>query len=407
VSKHATRSYLALVLATLAFTLCMAVWGLIGALAPLFRARYGLTATEVGLLVAIPILLGALARLLLGLLTDRYGGRATFTLLLLALMVPVGLAGLARSYGELLLVGVPLGLAGAAFSVGVPFVARWFPPTQQGAALGIYGMGNGGIAVASLVAPPLAERLGTSAAFWAWLPVLLAGAILVILVGRDAPGFVGRHESLGARLAVLQRRPIAWVLALFYFVTFGGFVAIAAYKPTLLVTTYGLSPADAGVQTAIFITLTILARPVGGYLADRLGGTPVLNGVFVVAAGLAVVLAFQPGMPVLTVVFLTMAVALGLGSSAVLKLVAERFPRETGTVTGLVGAAGGLGGFFPPLLLGLVKDATGSYAIAFMLLSEVALGCLLLNILVLERRAALLLADSESGGLVADGEQAC
>ncbi len=405
-SKHATSSYIALGLATLAFTLCLVVWGLIGALAPLFRARYGLTASEVGLLVAIPILIGALARMPLGMITDRYGGRATFTLLLLVLMVPVGLAGLARSYSELLLVGVPLGLAGAAFSVGVPFVARWFPPAQQGAARGIYGMGNGGIAVASAVAPAVAERFGTPTAFWVWLPVLLAGAVLVILVGRDAPGFARRRESLGAQLAVFQRRPMAWVLAFFYFVTFGGFVAIAAYKPTLLVTAYGLSPADAGVHTAIFIVLTILARPVGGYLADRLGSTPVLNGVFSVATGLAVVLAFQPAMPVLTVVFWTMAVALGLGSSAVLKLVAERFPRETGTVTGLVGAAGGLGGFFPPLLLGLVKDVTGSYAIAFMLLSEVALGCLLLNVLVLERRAEPLLADSGSSSPVANSEQA-
>src|ERR671933_1278215 len=151
-------SFSALLLATLAFTVCFAVWGLVAALAPYFRELYGLSATQVGLLVATPVLLGATARLPLGLLTDRYGGRAVFTGLLLGLLVPVALAGLAGSYAALVVVSLVLGVAGASFAVGVPFVAHWFPPERQGIALGIYGMGNIGTALANLTAPALVQQ---------------------------------------------------------------------------------------------------------------------------------------------------------------------------------------------------------------------------------------------------------
>lgn len=398
------RPILALVLATLAFTLCFAVWGLVSPLAPLFRDLYRLSGIEVGLLVALPVVLGSLARIPMGLLTDRFGGRVVFTALMLALLVPVALVGFAGSYGMLLMVSFLLGLGGASFAVGVPFVARWFPPARQGFALGIYGMGNVGTAVAALVAPRVAERLGWPAAFWIFLPALVAMAALFWLLGRDAPGFVPRHESLGGRLALFRRWPLSWVLALFYFVTFGGFVAISVYLPTLLVTAYGLERADAAARAAGFVALATLARPLGGYLADRWGGAPILNGVFMVAAAFAVVLAFEPGIVVITVAFLAIALMLGLGNGAVFKLVAERFPAETGTVAGLVGAAGGLGGFFPPLVMGFVKDVTGSYAIGFMLLSEFALLCLVVNVLVLQQRAERLLSEAGGASAPASGQ---
>jgi NNP family nitrate/nitrite transporter-like MFS transporter len=177
------------------------------------------------------------------------------------------------------------------------------------------------------------------------------------------------------------------VLVLFYFVTFGGFVAIGNFLPSLLVSNYGLTPTDAGARTAGFVVMATLARPFGGWLADRRGGPHVLNLVFVAVALFAVVLAFEPGMAGITIGCLGSAAALGIGNGAVFKLVAHLFPRESGTVAGLVGAAGGLGGFFPPLVLGAVRDATGSYAIAFMLLSEFALSCLIINLLVIQGRA--------------------
>lgn len=394
-SNAAKGAGVALALATVAFALCFAVWGLISPLAPQFRELYELSATEAGLLVAVPVLLGSLARIPLGALTDRYGGRLVFTVLILVVTVPVALAGLTSSFAGILAVSLFLGLAGASFAVGIPFVARWYPASRQGFALGVYGMGNIGTAIAGLTAPRIAQSLGWPWAFWLFLPTLLAMAAIFWLVGREAPGFAPRAQSLADRFSVLRREPVSWVLALFYFVTFGGFVAISVYLPTLLVSEFGLDRVDAGARAAGFVVLATLARPLGGYSADRWGGTPVLNAVFVAVAALAIVLAFGPGIVLITVAFLGIAFALGIGNGAVFKLVAEYFPRETGTVTGLVGAAGGLGGFFPPLLLGAVRDLTGSYSIAFMLLSEFALGALIVNLLALQRRASLLTPGSK------------
>ncbi len=397
--RRAGGSTLALVLATLAFALCFAVWGLLSPLAPLFRERYALSATEVGFLVAVPVILGSLARIPLGLLTDRYGGRRVFSALLAFVALPALLAGLTGSFGSLVGVSFILGVAGASFAVGVPFVARWFPPERQGFALGIYGMGNIGTALAALVAPRVADSAGWPTAFWLWIPLLLLMAAVFWLVGRDAPSFQPVTTPVAQRFGVFRRAPLTWVLALFYFVTFGGFVAIGAYLPTLLVTEYGLDRADAATRASGFIILATLARPLGGTLADRWGGAPILNTVFLVVAACAVVLAFGPGMGAITTAFLVTAGMLGLGNGAVFKLVAEHFPRETGVVTGLVGAAGGLGGFFPPLLMGFVKDVTGAYAIGFMLLSEFGLLCLLVNVLVLQQRArALMPAERGAGG---------
>ena len=382
-------AWVALALATLSMAVGFAVWSLLAPLAPLFRQEWGLSATDTGILVAVPVILGSIARIPLGIVTDLYGGRSVFTLFLFFLAVPLVLAGVTTGFGSLLAVAFVLGVAGAVFAIGVPFVARWFPPEKQGMALGIYGMGNVGTALSALVAPPVASSLGWPFAFWVFVPVVLVTGVLVLLFGRDAPG-PRPTATLAARLSPLKR-PAAWVLSLFYFLTFGGFVAISVYLPTFLVDAFGLERGDAAARTAGFVVLATIARPIGGTLADRWGGAPVLNATFLVVALLPIVLAFQPGIPLITVAFLGMAAALGLGNGAVFKLVAETFPRETGAVTGLVGAAGGLGGFFPPILMGLVRDATGAYSIGFMLLSEIALGCLIVNLLVMQRRAATLM----------------
>lgn len=384
--------WVALALATLSMAVGFAVWSLLSPLGPLFRQQWGLSATETGILVAVPVVLGSIVRIPLGIVTDRFGGRSVFTVFLYALAVPLVLAGLTVGFWSLLGVAFVLGVAGAVFAIGVPFVARWFPPERQGMALGVYGMGNIGTAVAALVAPPVAGALGWPFAFWVFVPVVLVMGTLVLLLGRDAPG-ARPAVTLAQRLTPLER-PTAWVLSLFYFLTFGGFVAISVYLPTFLVDAFGLERGDAAARAAGFAVLATVMRPVGGTLADRWGGAPVLNATFLIVALLPVVLAFQPGITLITVAFLGMAAALGLGNGAVFKLVAETFPRETGTVTGLVGAAGGLGGFFPPILMGLVLDTTGAYAIGFMLLSELALGCLIVNLLVMQRRATALMPTS-------------
>jgi NNP family nitrate/nitrite transporter-like MFS transporter len=306
---------------------------------------------------------------------------------MLFVVVPSAMAALSGSYAGIIGAGFLLGAAGASFAIGVPFVASWFPPHKQGFALGVYGMGNVGTAVAAIVAPRMAVGPGWPAAFWVFTPLLAGSAVLFRLIARESPRFVPRRGTVAERTRVLIDRPVSWVLILFYFVTFGGFVAMGNFLPSLLTSNYGLTIADAGARTAGFVIMATLARPLGGWLADRFGGTSVLNAVFVVEALFAVMLAFEPGMIGITIGFLGSAGALGVGNGAVFKLVAELFPKETGTLAGLVGAAGGLGGFFPPLLLGIVRDVTGSYSIAFMLLSEFALSCLIINLLALQGHA--------------------
>lgn len=386
-TEEARGSVRALVLATLAFALCFSVWGLIAPLAPQFREAYGLSNTQVGFLLAVPVILGSLLRIPAGIVTDRYGARIVFPWLLLLLVVPITLAALSRSYGALIGAGFLLGTSGASFAVGIPFVASWFPAHKQGFALGIYGMGNIGTAVAALAAPRVAAGPGWPYAFWIFAPLVVAFAAIFWLVGRESPRFTPRRATFVERTRVLVDRPVSWLLVFFYFVTFGGFIAMGNFLPSFLTATHGLTQTDAGARTAGFVIMATLARPLGGWLADRWRGTSVLNLVFVLEALFAIVLAFEPGMIGVTIGFLGSAVALGIGNGAVFKLVAELFPKETGTLAGLVGAAGGLGGFFPPLVLGLVRDVTGSYAIAFMLLSEFALACLIINLLALQGHA--------------------
>jgi MFS transporter, NNP family, nitrate/nitrite transporter len=249
-------------------------------------------------------------------------------------------------------------------------------------------MGNVGTAVAGFAAPRIATALGRP---WAVGVVALALAVVgaaFLLLGRDAPGRVAATEPFTARFWAALRLPATRDLAALYAITFGGFVAFGVYLPTYLKTVYGLATTDAAARAAGFVLLATLARPVGGWLADRVGGVRVLEwGLGVVAAG-AVVTAFQPSLSVATVPFLVMAAALGAGNGAVFAMVGRQVPPgKVGSVTGVVGAAGGLGGFLPPIVMGLVFQATGSYAIGLMLLSDVALAGLVFTVLRLGRDA--------------------
>ncbi len=363
----------ALVLATLALAVNFWAWNLLGPLAPTYRELLSLTPLQVSLLVAVPALIGSLARIPIGALTDRYGGRVMFTAVTALTILPVLFLSAATSYPSLLVGGLLLGLGGASFAVGIPFVNAWTPPERRGLALGIYGAGNGGTAVSGFLSPSIAESLGRPAAFLIVAAALAAMAVVFYLFGRDAPGRTPSTGSMTARFLDAVRLPIARDLALIYAVTFGGFVAFGAYLPTFLTEAYGLALPDAAARAAGFIVLATLARPAGGALADRLGGVPVVL-VSLVAIGVgAIVTAFEPEIVTATVGFLTIAAALGVGNGAVFALVGRRSPAgQVGSVTGLVGAAGGLGGFLPPLIMGLVVQATGSYAIGLMLLSDVA-----------------------------------
>ena len=366
----ATSPARALALATISFTVSFAAWGLIGGLASVFAGLYGLTASQTALLVAVPVLLGSLARLPMGMLTDRFGGRLVFTALLVFSAVAAFVVSLTRSYSALLVSAFLIGMAGSSFAIGAVFVSRWTHAAKQGTALGIYGLGTMGQSLAVFVGPVVASRFGWETVFRGTSALLLAWAVAYVALARN-PVHGGRPATVAAMAATLRRAPKAWLLGAFYFLTFGGFVAFSIYLPTLLRAQFGLTPADAGFRAAGFVVMATLMRPVGGWLSDRIGGAQVLSWVFTGVALSSLLLTWQSMMP-FTVGALSCAMLLGLGNGAVFKLVPEHFPKDTGTVTGLVGALGGLGGFFPPLVLGVFRDRLGVLWPGFVLLAATA-----------------------------------
>jgi NNP family nitrate/nitrite transporter-like MFS transporter len=380
------QSWTALTLATIAFAVSFAVWGMISPLAKMFQTTFHLSETQKWLMIATPVLLGSIIRLPMGMLADRFGGRIVFGLLLLFISLPAYMLSKATAYTDMLVWGLLLGMAGTSFSVGVAFTSKWFPPEKQGLALGVYGAGNIGQSVALFGIPALSGILGGWRATYAAFAVvaLVYGAIYLALA-RNAPVRT-QPKPFSAMLKVLATQPLAWLLSLFYFVTFGGFVALSIGLPTILQEIFHLTKEDAGLRIAGFVIVATLLRPIGGAVSDRVGGAKVLGVVFAAAALLALGMAFESMVP-FTVGALGVAAAIGLGNGAVFKLVPQYFPKDTGTVTGLVGAMGGLGGFFPPLVLGVIKAQTGSYALGFIFLAVFCAGCLALNYAVFLRPA--------------------
>ncbi len=362
-----------LFLATMAFAVAFANWGIISGLAPLLRKELGLSVTQASVMIAIPVLLGSVGRIPLGILTDRYGGRIVFSILLAFTIVPAVALSINHSYPSLLFWGFWMGLAGTSFAVGVAFVSGWFPPSQQGTTLGIYGAGNIGQSVAVFGGPVLAANIGIPATFLVFSAVAVFwGGIFALTANNAKPP--SKSKSLAENIQVLKTEKLAWVLSVFYALTFGGFVALSIYLPTLYKEVFSLAPADAGARTALFVLIATLSRPVGGVLSDKIGGQKLLLGVFLGIAAIGWLMAMT-SIELFTIGSIGCAILFGLGNGGVFKLVPQYFPQQTGSVTGLVGAAGGLGGFFPPIVLGICRDLTGSYAIGFGLLIVFALSC--------------------------------
>jgi MFS transporter, NNP family, nitrate/nitrite transporter len=378
---NATRN---LVLATLAFAVAFVGWSLIAPLAKRFQDDLNLTNTRTLMLTAVPVVLGSLLRIPVGALTDRLGGRVMFPIVLVVSAIPAAIFGFVEGYTALIIVGFFLGIAGSSFAVGVPFVAGWYPKERQGFALGVYGMGNIGTAIAAFGAPAIVDWLGREALGIVAAILLVATAVVFYSMAEDPPR--GPAVDYGA---VLRSGWKLWRLALLYFVTFGGFVAMAVFLPKLLRDWFDISLTNAGLRAAGFTAVATLARPVGGFLSDRIGSATVLVVVFVGAgldaAWLAHISSGPTWLPV-TIACLTLAGFLGLGNGAVFKAVPLDFPEATGAATGIVGAAGGLGGFFPPVVMGIVKDHFDTYALGFLGLLVFAVVCLVVALTM--RRAA-------------------
>ncbi len=371
-SSRGSGPGLQLILGTGAFALCFAVFGSVSAMMPGLRKTFGLTPVQVSIALAVPVLLGSLGRIPLGMLTDRFGGRSVFSAVMAFSVAAAALMGFVNSYSSLLLFGFFTGMALASFSVGVGFVSGWYPPERQGYALGVYGAGNVGQSLAAFGAPFLFAAVGLRGTFWTFGILLLTWLVFFWMMAQNAPR--AAQPKTVAQLFAPLKEPMSWVLSFFYFLTFGGFVAMSIYLPVFLVDLFQLTPQDAGMRTAGFVLLATAMRPVGGMLADRVGGLTILLWIFPAVAGASLLLTISQMVP-FTIGALSMAACIGLGNGAVFKLVPEYFPQSVGSVTGLVGAAGGLGGFFPPLVVGVVKQQTGSFTLGFLLLGVFAVTC--------------------------------
>ncbi|MGN6388694.1 MAG: nitrate/nitrite transporter [Burkholderiaceae bacterium] len=360
--------------AFLYFDLSFMVWVILGPLGVQIAQDLGLSAAQKGMLVAVPLLAGALLRIVMGVLVDhlrpKAAGAIGQSVVLAALLW--AWSGDLHDYRSLLCLGALLGMAGASFAVALPLASRWYPPQHQGTALGIAGAGNSGTVLAALFAPSLAAAFGWQNVFGLCMVPLGIAFAVYLLLAKDAPG-APPPKSVGAYLAVLKDRDAWWFMA-FYAVTFGGFSGLASSLTIYFNTQYGLAPATAGYLTAACVFAGSVVRPLGGRVADRIGGVRTLSAMYLIAA--AALCAAGIGMPTASsavLAFVAAMLALGTGNGAVFQLVPQRFHREIGVMTGIVGMAGGIGGFALASGLGYSKQLTGSYQAGLLAFGALAL----------------------------------
>lgn len=359
--------------AFLYFDVSFMVWVMLGPLAVQIAADLGLSPSQKGMLVATPVLAGALLRILMGVLVDHLKPKRAGLigqLIVIAALLTGWLKGI-DNYHQALLLGAALGFAGAAFAVALPLASRWYPPQYQGVALGIAGAGNSGTVFAALLAPGLAAAFGWNNVIgMAVIPLVLALAVYLIFA-QDAPE-CPPPKSFSEYAFVLRDRD-AWWFMLFYGVTFGGFVGLASSLTIYFNDQYGLSPVKAGYFTAACVLAGSLVRPLGGLLADRIGGVRTLLTAYSVAVVLLIMASFGPAQAgAALLLFMAIMLILGMGNGAVFQLVPQRFRREIGVITGLVGMAGGLGGFYLAASLGYLKQHFGDYQIGLLIFAGFA-----------------------------------
>lgn len=354
------------------------VWVILSSLLPYISEDISITSQQAAWVTAVPVILGSLLRIPLGFLTNMLGARKVFIFSFFLLLPPVYYISIAQSFVDLIIGGLFIGIGGAIFSVGVTSLPKYYAKERHGFVNGIYGAGNIGTAVTAFSAPVLAAKFGWSITVQLFL-VLLAVFILANI-------FLGDKEEKRVKTPLVQqiksvyKNEKLWLLCLFYFITFGSFVAFTVYLPNFLVTNFGLDKVDAGFRTAGFIVVATLLRPIGGWLADRFHSLLILMYVFGAFTLAALLLSFAPSIGLYTVGCLSIAASAGIGNGVIFKLVPLYFHKQAGIANGIVSAMGGLGGFFPPLILTVLYSQIGHYAIGFMALSQVALASLILVI---------------------------
>jgi NNP family nitrate/nitrite transporter-like MFS transporter len=380
------KAWSVVIMSTVAFTVCFMAWMMFAVIGVPIKEQLGLNETEFGILVATPVLTGSLIRVPLGMWTDRFGGRIVFLILMLAVVVPIWMISWATEYWHFLVTGLFVGMAGGAFTVGIAYCARWFPRQQQGLAMGIFGAGNTGAAVTKLVAPIIVVGYGWTMVPRVYAVLMLLTAIVFWFFTYSEPSHqVGRHVTIREQLAAF-RDPRVWRYSQYYSIVFGGYVALALWMTKYYVAEYGFDLKTAAVLAAAFSIPGGILRAIGGWFSDKFGAHTItwwvlwvsllclfflsypqssitiqtVNGPYTFRVGLNVT--------VFTVLLFTLGVVFAIGKASVFKYISDDYPDNIGVISGVVGLAGGLGGFLMPIMFGALVDLTGIRSSAFMLM---------------------------------------
>lgn len=374
-TNNSRAGIMAVIMGTLSMVGCFMVWSCLSPLAAHIAHAFNLTISERTLLLATPVLLGSILRIPVGILSDRFGGKKVYIILMLLLLIPVYMVPRVHSYGVLLFLAFLIGISGTSFAVGIAYSTVWFPPERQGLILGLTGLGNLGSAVAALTLPRIMKHYSFTTVFDV-LDIILVVLIVLFFFCKEMP--IDKNKTLKQALSV-TKDPNTWYLSVFYFLTFGLFVTLTTIVPTILGGLFKMDAVTAGLWAATVSALCTLIRPFGGQAADKIRPVKLLKWTFIGIAIFIVGICFSEHSEVamLTCLIITGLIA-GAGNGIVFKMVPYVSKGNTGSVTGFVGAAGGLGGYFPPIILGFVKQHTGSYALGFALIALLAIVCLLL-----------------------------
>ncbi len=385
----ATQQYKAwsvVIASTLSFTVCFMIWMMFAVIGIPIKASLGLNETQFGILIATPVLTGSLIRLPIGMWTDRFGGRIVFFLLMLSTIIPIYFISRCTEYWQFLITGLFVGVAGGSFTVGIAYCARWFPKNRQGLAMGIFGAGNTGAAVTKLVAPLIVVAYGWTMVPQVYAVLMLCTAIFFWLFTFSEPGHKVTHTLTMREQLVVLKDPTVWKYSQYYSIVFGGYVALALWMTKYYIGEYGFDLKTAALMAAAFSIPGGVLRAMGGYFSDKFGAHTVTWWVLWVSLLCLFFLSYPQtditimtvngpetfhfglSAPLFTIILFTMGIAFAIGKASVFKYISDDYPHNIGVISGVVGLAGGLGGFFLPILFGALVDLTGVRSSSFMLM---------------------------------------